>query len=183
MNRKSKIEQFFILMMMSVGMLGIFALTGCGGCGSCETPKCASINEDGVKAAGISIPGCGGCLSSERGCDSCLWPQSCKFSCGEWDETYLDKHEKKVVQKAGIKGCDVRYYGDGCLGCGQREKTSYAGCINMNYDGQKLNGFFFGAGNREERLIGCGNGCAGCVPDDHAGEEAMKEMETMLGID
>ncbi len=181
MNNKSKLEQFFILMIACVGLFGLFALAGCGG-KSCETIKCGSTEFMGGKASGISIPGCGGCLSSGKGCNSCLWPQSCKISCGSWNEEYTDEEGNTKTDTATIKGCDTRYYGDGCLGCGQGEKTCYSGCININYEQQKLNGFFYGSSDEAEKFIGCSNGCGGCVADDNVGASTLGLMEDAEGI-
>ena len=41
LNSRSKSEQFFMLTLLFVTVLGIFCVTGCGG-KSCETPKCGS---------------------------------------------------------------------------------------------------------------------------------------------
>lgn len=42
MDQKSKLEQLFILVMIGVACLALFALTGCGG-NSCETVHCNSV--------------------------------------------------------------------------------------------------------------------------------------------
>ncbi len=178
MNKKTKLEQFFILVIMCIGVFGIFALSGCGGGKSCETIKCGSEEYMGGTATGVSIPGCGGCLSSGKGCNSCLWPQSCKISCASWEgDENTNSNEESSKDKASIKGCDTRYYGDGCLGCGQREKTCYSGCINMTSGEDKVNGFFYGGTGREEKIIGCANGCGGCVADGNIGAEILDELE------
>lgn len=182
MNRKSKIEQLFILLILCIGVFGVFALSGCGGGQSCETPKCGSEEFSDGEAKGVSIPGCGGCLSSGKGCNSCLWPQSCKISCGNWDEKNTD--DGGTGKNIGsIKGCNTEYYGDGCLGCGQQEKACYLGYINMESDEDKLKGFFYGSTDNEEKIIGCSNGCGGCVADGGIGYQTLIELENVEGID
>lgn len=43
-DKKSKPEQLFVLMLLAVACLGVFALTGCGGSQSCETVQCNSVD-------------------------------------------------------------------------------------------------------------------------------------------
>ena len=183
MNDKSKLEQFFILVIACIGMFGLFALSGCGGGKSCELPKYGSEEYMEGKATGISIPGCGGCLSPGKGCNSCLWPQSCKFSCGKWEKEYVDAKGNAVTDKANVKGCDTRYYGGGCFGCGQREKTCYSGCIDFDSGENRVNGFFYGSSDNKEKIIGCANGCGGCIADNNIGAEILNELERVEDID
>lgn len=174
MNRRTKTEQFFILMLLCVGVFGIFALSGCGGGQSCETPKCSSDGE----VTGVSIPGCGGCLSSGKGCNSCgncLWAQSYKISCGNWEDEDEDI-------SASVIGCDARYYAGGCLGCGQDENSCYSGCVNAEGDDDEIHGFFYGSSNDEEKVIGCYNGCGGCTADGGIGGDLLYDMELRTGI-
>jgi len=182
MNKKSKMEQLFILVILFIGGFGVFALSGCGG-KSCETPKCGSQEFNGGRATGISIPGCGGCLSSGKGCNSCLWPQSCKFSCASWEQEYTDDEGETVTDTASVKGCDTRYYGDGCLGCAQKEKVSYSGCIDYSDENNEWKGFFYGSSDNEEKIIGCINGCGGCVADDRTGAQVLEWIESVEGIE
>lgn len=182
MNNKSRREQFFILIIACIGVFGLFVLSGCGG-NSCETLRCGREEYRGGNTMGISIPGCGGCLSSGKGCDSCLWPQSCKISCAEWEEGYADSDNNLITNNANIKGCDNRYYGGGCLGCGQVEKSCYLGCININIGDDKLHGFFYGTTDKDEKIMGCSNGCGGCVADGNIGSDILYEMESVEGID
>lgn len=177
---KSKAEQIFIMMMLSVFCLGFAALTGCGG-KSCETMKCNTANEDGVFMAGISVPGCGGCLSSGKGCNSCLWAQSYKCVAGsEHEEVEVDNGEGDVrTEDTSMKviGCDARYYGEGCAGCGQKEKTSYVGCVNRQYPDNDTSGCFYGSSDKEETLIGCSKGCGGCGDSDGLGRLGLDIIE------
>lgn len=182
MNGKSKLEQLFVLIIFSISVLGVFLLSGCGGGKSCEKPKCGNEEFYGGETTGVSIPGCGGCLSSGKGCNSCLWAQSCKVSCAKWENSYTDDSGKEMTEVASVKGCDTRYFGDGCLGCAQQEKSSYLGYITYNEEGESLKGFFYGSSDSEEKFIGCNNGCGGCVADGGIGSEMLKEMETVEGI-
>ena len=53
-----KSEQLFVLGIGCIGMLGLLCVSGCSGC-SVELPQCGGINEDGIQAVGVSVPGCG----------------------------------------------------------------------------------------------------------------------------
>ena len=183
MSNRTKGEQFFILVMMCIGVFGLFALTGCGGGKSCEMIKCGSEDFLGGTVTGISIPGCGGCLSSGKGCNSCLWAQSCKVSCGKWEEEGKDDEGEDAAFHSSIKGCDTRYYGGGCLGCYQDEKSCYSGCMDINTDSSKFKGFFYGSTDGGEKFVGCSNGCGGCIADDNIGGSTLYELEHVEGID
>lgn len=179
---KSKIEQIFIMMLLFIGCLGVFTFTGCGGSKSCETIKCNAVNSDGKLAAGLSVPGCGGCLSSEKGCNSCLWAQSYKCAAGS-DRVEVGEEEDAYIRSTRVIGCDVRYYGAGCVGCGQKEKSSYIGCINHQDRGDKTSGCFYGNSDKEEKLIGCSNGGGGCTGSNGIGKTELNLMEGEIGID
>ena len=56
LNSRSKSEQFFMLTLLFVTVLGIFCVTGCGG-KSCETPKCGSQAYLGGTARGGGYSG------------------------------------------------------------------------------------------------------------------------------
>lgn len=154
-------------------------VTGCGG-SSCETVKCGSDELYGTNAVGISVPGCGGCLTSGKGCDSCLWAQSCKFvSVSGVEESESSESE------VDFKGCDIRYYDGGCLGCGQQEKSCYSGCIKVESENENesMNGFIYGSSDGSEKYIGCVNGCGGCVGSDGIGGMLIQEIEYMIGVE
>lgn len=76
-----------------VALFSCFCVTGCGASKSCEKLGYGSHDADGIKVSGCSIPGCGGCLSLGKRCNSACCPQSCKISnekscysgCGKWD--------------------------------------------------------------------------------------------------
>ncbi len=179
-NQKTKAEQFFILLLMFSITLGTFSVTGCGG-QACEKPACGSEDVEDGKAIGCSVPGCGGCLSPGKGCNSSCWPQSCKFVYANGEEED-EEEDEELSSKLSIIACDTRYYGNGCLGCGQVEKTSYYGCINYQENSEKLNGFFFGSTDSDEKIIGCTNGCGGCVGSHQMGAEIISEMEDITGV-
>lgn len=183
LNNKSKKEQIFILFLLCIGVFGGLCLSGCGSGKSCETVDCTNQTQDDITIIGISIPGCGGCLTSGDGCGCPLWAQSCKFStiCYPSSEASNDEEESagmeqekdkkktdKLLQKQVncITGCDTRYYNHGCLGCGQQEKSCYNGCINV----EENVGCFYGStgdsSDTKERMIGCANGCGGCYGTD-----------------
>lgn len=172
-NKKSRIEQVFILVIFCIGVFGVFMLTGCSG-QSCETIQYGSVDYQGGCIKSISIPGCGGCLTSGRGCNSCLWPQAYKVSCGNWQEPSTYNGNEKQ-DKFNVVGCDTRYYGDGCLGCGQREKTCYGGYMNIDASDDQMRGIFYGSSDNDEKMIGCG----GCISSKGIGAYALGEMETV----
>ena len=177
LNKKSKTEQMFILLALFALAVGCMCVCGCGGGCSCETPSYSSKNYQGISASGCSIPGCGGCLSSEKGFDSACYPQSCKYVKASSDN-YTEEYGK-----FDITGCDVRYYGDGCLGCNQIEKSCYFGCINWDYGTEQANGFFYGRSDSEEKIIGCAGENGGCVATDHSGQNLLYGMETLTGVE
>lgn len=177
LNKKSKGEQLFILIISCMALFGLLCVSGCGG-QSCETPQCGSRSEAGISAKGCSIPGLGGILSSGKGCNSPLWAQSCKTSCGTVkDETSDDG--------GCIWACDTRYYGGGCgcLGCGQSDKSCYSSCVNWTEGDTKAKGIFYGTSDSGEHVLGCYNGCAGCVGSDTEFLDVIRSLETMEGID
>lgn len=177
LNKKAKGEQIFILCMFFVLSFGILCVTGCGG-KSCETPRCGKEDIGDGSVIGVSIPGCGGCITPNKGCNSACWPQSCKIvslSASKAEESAGDELESTLI------GCDVRYYGDGCLGCGQQEKSCYNGCIDA--EGEKgMKGFFYGSSDDDEKIIGCANGCGGCVGSEGLGAELIQEIEYWTGV-
>ncbi len=178
LNKKTKGEQLFLLTLMFAAILGIFCITGCGG-KSCETPKCASEEYYGADVLGCSIPGCGGCLTSERGCNTACWPQACKYVSATQEEEDEETGEKGILK---IRACDTRYYGDGCLGCNQTEKSCYSGCAKLKNEEQNLKGIFFGSSESEEYFIGCYNGCGGCIGTDDEMADWMYQFEDATGV-
>lgn len=133
-DKKSKSEQLFVLMLLTVACLGIFALTGCGGGQSCEAVQCNSVNNSSYSAEGISVPGCGGCFGCSKSCGSCLWPQSCRYV------------SLKADGQGTISGCDIQYYGStGCLGCGYELKGCYSGISKVEDGDNTTTKVFYGS--------------------------------------
>ena len=179
LNEKSKAEQLFIVTLMFVALIGVFCITGCGGGKSCATPKCGSEEFYEGTARGCSIPGCGGCLTPERGCNTACWPQECKYVTAS-SKSENESGEKEVIK---ISACDTRYYGGGGLGCGQSETVCYSGCLTSeNGEDDKAKGFFYGATGKDEKFIGCANGCGGCVGSDYDGAYLIDELESLTGV-
>lgn len=174
LNSKSKIEQLFIMMIICVGFIGVLCIGGCGG-KSCEGIDCGCDTGDNYAVAGISIPGCGGCLSSGKGCNSCLWAQSCKTVGGCFEDDTVDSDVKFL-------GCDTRYYGDGCLGCAQNEKSWYVGFISDKEAEEKYTGCFYGSTDKEEKTFACGNGCVSCSNTYNEGKSTLNEIESQIGL-
>lgn len=177
LNGKTKGEQLFVLCIIFIMSFGILCISGCGG-NSCETLQCGKEEIGGGTAMGVSVPGCGGCITPNRGCDSACWPQSCKvvsFTGSEEDENTGEDYETSII------GCDAKYYGGGCLGCGQQEKSCYSGCINVESE-EGMKGFFYGT-DGDEKIIGCANGCGGCVGSDGMGSMLIQEIEYWIGVD
>lgn len=177
-NQKTRAEQLFLLSLIFIVAFGLLCVSGCGG-SSCETPKCGSGEMDGINAAGCSLPGCGGCITPGRGCNTCLWAQSCKFFSVSGVEENDDDSETEV----SFKGCDLRYYDGGCLGCGQQEKSCYSGCIKVNPDSdeESMNGIIYGSSDGSEKYIGCAGGCGGCVDTNGIGWALIRGFEYLIG--
>ncbi len=69
MNKKRL--NFLYLVIVCVSVMFMFLLTGCGnGCG--QVPHFGDSEFDGTEYTYVSLPLCGGCLTSEWGCTSCL---------------------------------------------------------------------------------------------------------------
>lgn len=195
LNEKSKIEQFFIIMLMFVALMAMFCLTGCGGCGGCETIKCKSQD----KTFGLSIPGCGGILTSGKGCNVPIWPQSikCVSSKKQWggneDESDSDSDDNVTIHN--LRACDVRYYGGGCfgcLGCDQDQKSCYQGCAKLKDDTENTKEIFIGTTNVSEQvdngkelIIGFSNGCVDIKYLDNGGYEMinLRSYESQIGVE
>ena len=59
---KKKREQLFLLLLIIVSGFTAFCAAGCGG-NSCETMQCGNYEEEDSTFYGVSLPGCGGCLT------------------------------------------------------------------------------------------------------------------------
>ena len=73
-NNRSKKEQFFILLLICVGMFSVLCITGCKG-ERCRDCGAGCYNKDGVNAIGVSLLGPGGVISPRKGCG---YPAGCK---------------------------------------------------------------------------------------------------------
>ena len=173
LNDKTKCEQLFIIFSVCLFCFGLLCITGCGK-KKCEGIRCGRVDEDYLEGGGCSIPGCGGLCGPGKGCNTCLWAQSEKFINGKRNTNNPD-------DKANVTGCDITYYGGGCLGCGQAQKHSYFGCTSASFEGDKAAGFFFGGSEEDEKMVACLNGCGGCIKSGGIGSDMIREFEQEMG--
>lgn len=179
MNKKSKLER--ILIISSLFILGsiVLCVTGCGGA-SCETIQCGSLDEEGISIKGISIPGCGGCLSSGSGCNCALWPQAVKISCGRIKQDLGEDSGEADFKTVRILGCNDKYYGKkDIFGCDTGEKSSYAG---LYIGGCSNSGCFLGGTDSKEKNIGCIGGDLGCFSNVEGNGYILDLFEEYEGI-
>lgn len=169
-----KIEQLFVLVMGCIGLLGLLCISGCNGC-SVEMPQCGGVNEDEGRFVGVSVPGCGGCLSSGKGCGSCLWSQSIKFFAGCVEEADSAGNTYTYL------GCDNEYYG-GC--CGRDKGACYGGLMTQNIKNWGIVwGDYSGSGEQKEHMLGVADGCVGCYTTEPEIKSNIDDIEGYLGID
>lgn len=186
-NQKSKAEQIFLLCLLFAFAFGLLCVTGCDGC-NCETVKCGSEEWDGEEVKGVSIPGCGGCISYERGCNSCLWAQSIKCVCVDADIEGEDLQLEEYTEKMDFNACDTRYYDGGCMGCDQKEKSCHVGCVNYKKDSTNnskdllANGCFYSSCDGTNKYVDCIGGCVSCGDDPIYAYE-LYQYELDLDID
>ena len=166
---KKHAEHFFLLIMAGVICFITFCATGGGG-NSCETIQCGDYDEEEGSFYGVSIPGCGGCLTPGKGCGGCLWPQSCKVLYGSTETN----------SPITFVGMDNRYFSGGCLGCGQSEESCYNGFVIQD---AKNWGCAYGSTESDEHLIGCADGCGGCFASDGSAAYIIGITEAATGID
>ena len=169
MNRKKRVEQLFILTVMTMGCFGLLCVSGCGGDG-CECVKAGAEWDAETKVVGASIPGCGGLLSSGKGCDSPIWSQATKVMAG-------------CSESGCVLGCDNQYFGEekGCLGCSKSAdmKSCYSGISITDSDNW---GIFIGGTDSKARALGCNGGKSGCEISENILEDDLKDLENELGI-
>ena len=179
MKNKTKGEQFFILMAVCVALFGVLMLCGCGGC-ACEMPKAGCKSDSDVRVAGVSIPGCGGCITPGKGCNSCLWAQACKATCASdtvgSDDTFNALTFDNQYYGGGCGGCS------GCLGCSSTPHNCYGGCLNIKSSGGNTRGIFFSCTGDKETFIGSTSEGCGCN-GNRLGAWYTGIIETTLGID
>lgn len=179
MDRKTKAEQIFMLLILCVGIMGLLCVSGCGGGKSCEKVKFEKANEDIGKMVSLSVPGCGGCLSPETGCNSVLWAQSCKVSAGCFED---DEGVGKENASMRLVGVNIKYYGSDCIGCGRDEKNAYGGCISTGKGEGKMTGCFYRTCG-EEKMFYYDNVGTGCAKTEGRGYEALHLLELLRFVE
>ena len=162
LDRKSKGEQFFILLTIFVAMFIVLCVGGCDG-NACEKPQCVGGCGDDNKGLMASIPGCGGLLTSGKGCGSVLWPQNCYLMTGN-SNGYISSGTGCIIGSvyygSDCSGCS------GCLGCGGSAKTCLVGCVNVSAGDDSTKGIAFTCTGNKTCGIGCVNGCLKCETED-----------------
>lgn len=161
--KQSKKEQFFLLCMLMMASFGLFMITGCGG-NAMECVRCKTNCEDNSHSVGISLPGCGGCLSSGKGCNSCLWAQSVKFVCSNFSyeipASNNPENRNTKEEQIHLIGCDTQYYDKSYLGCEPTLKSTYSGFYEQNPKSWLI---FCGSTDYGNHVLGCMDGsCATC---------------------
>lgn len=199
---REKQKQFMLILMISLLSSMLFLGTGCGQ-KSCETPKVGCESTDNADGLGISIPGCGGCLSSGSGwgCDTCgAWSQSIKIVAGTASREYIvtedkkdsknkahdDNSDKKVkteTDTAFVVGVDDQYYvNEGCGGCQNNKLHATYGVVACDSPATWL----VSVGNhpKGELYVGCGSGCAsiGACGTKKPGRETLNALEHVLDV-
>lgn len=199
MEKKSEIERFFVLLMGVMVCFIIFCATGCGDGGkSCELPQCGTDFDNGNHLVGVSIPGCGGILTSGKSCGGCgLWSQAIKCSGGYID---VDKTPKKVqVEEVDVNGnvvsrekiesetkscvllsLDDRYYEDeGCGACSSYRARACYGFVGAKGPTDWLVAVGYPS---REISVGCGSGCGACSTTDRIGAQFIYITEEATDI-
>lgn len=169
---KKKWVEIFILVILWVVALGLLCLSGCTS-NFFEGIMFANAFEEDMNVVGISIPGCGSCLSSKKVYTSACWPQAIKMIAGSVGE-------ETQGNSLFYLGCDNQYYESGGLGNGEIEQSCYSGLI---YGEQDTFVLFYGMPREEEKVCGVIYGCVGCIAGDAEGKEVIKMIERWLGID
>lgn len=173
-----KSEQLFVLGIGCIGVLGLLCVSGCSGC-SVELPQCGGINEGGIQAVGVSVPGCGGCLTSGKGCGSCLWSQTIKLFAGCIEESGTE--EALAGETYTYLGCDNEYYG-GC--CGRDKGACYGGLMTQDIKNWGIVwGDYSGSGEEKEHMLGVADGCVGCFTTEPEIKSNIDDIEDCLEID
>ncbi|MCD8013839.1 MAG: hypothetical protein LUG99_11810 [Lachnospiraceae bacterium] len=169
LDRRSKGEQLFILMLFCVLCFALLFVSGCGG-SSCESIQYGNESGSDYSARGISIPGIGGCLNSGKGCNSCLWPQSCKLLSYN---SISDSSDENYT----ILACDTEYY----TSC-REQKSCYGGWISSGELGGEGSAGIFCGSAESANLAGCIEGCVGCSNTGSLIRLDLDDIEEFLGI-
>ena len=198
-----KQKQFMLLMLIAILSATLLLGTGCGQGKSCELPKASCESEDNMTGMGVSIPGCGGCLSSGSGwgCDTCgLWSQSVKIVAVSANREYIvvdDKKDKKdnndkeskeentrkETDSAFVIGLDDQYYvNEGCGGCQNNKIRAIYGVAACDSPATWL--ISVGHYPKGELFIGCGSGCGsiGACGKNKPGRELLNILEDGLDV-
>lgn len=199
MERKTKIEQVFVISICFMIVFIIFCATGCGDNGkSCEVPRCGTESGDGYALLGVSIPGCGGILTSGQSCGGCgLWSQAIKCTGGYADIGKVPKkikYEEKDIngntvtkekveydtKKLLILTLDDRYYEDeGCGACSSPRARACYGTAAVSGPTDWLVAFGYPS---RELSVGCGSGCGACAATARPGAYLIDLTERITEI-
>lgn len=167
-NPKKKRSVLFELIILCVFIFAILLVCSCTSCGI--TSK--AIGNSSIK--GITIPGLGGCLSSGKGCNSCLYSES--VACFNYNSN------KDTSSEVSVTACDNVYLGS-CLGCGVNRHHTSCGYISLAESGSK--GCFYLKGN-DDRLFDKSGvnycGLTGCLPNCRTISSDEMDMGSMLDI-
>lgn len=157
------------LIWINVGLLGLLVFAGCSMCGKgCgQIPECGSAEMEDGSISYVSIPLCGGCLTSERGCSTCLWGERYLISKIEVD---AEGEEGEEDVEGCILSCSELYYGSngcsgilgcfgcsGCLKCGSVAQSVYTGCYVE--DCKNCATYWGSTRSENEFSAGCSKGC------------------------
>lgn len=152
MKKNEKRMNFLTLVLSCLAFVGLFFMTGCGnGCG--QMPDVGTAELEGEQYAYVTIPMCGGCLTSGWGCSSFLWGEKCTLS------TILA--DQSAENNIKILHCGETYYGDDCTGCGENSEYVYCGLGAATLDSKDMAGCYFGSSEgNDEYILGYYDGCA-----------------------
>ena len=174
LNKKSKKEQIFFLLILCVAFFGILCISGCD---EDACVKCGSEDFNNGSAVGISIPGCGSCGDSIL-CEGCICgTTSCKFISANDDGFNL-------------VACDQQYKSTDCGGC-HSGRSCYNGCVSFDDDFSEETGnfdkgfgIFYGdnSESQNERMVGCADGCFYCGGTGDIMIDVLSALEDYLDI-
>ena len=121
----------------------LFIFSGCGGSFqyTCKDTDygCGAYQKDGLDLSVVSFPMCGGCISSGKGCSSCLYGERCSY-------INMENYSNNSNDNVKATSCSTLYYGCGrCGGCGSQPESSYAVYVSSKNNGNQSAGCVFGA--------------------------------------
>ena len=174
LDKKSKKEQIFLLLIICVAFFGILCISGC------DEDACVKFGSEDLNngsAVGVSIPGCGSC-------GDCLLCSGC--ICGTTSCKFISANEDGF----NLIACDQQYKSTDCGGC-QSKRSCYNGFVSIDdgYSGETGNidkgfGLFYGddSKSQNERIIGCADGCFYCESTGDAMIDILATLEEYLDI-